>query len=452
MRDVKIVSTLDGGDIEIQGNDIATVNGVENVPFLAMFGGDSWCLNFLTDKKFQSQTEKKLLEVVLNSAGRQEILDAVNADMSFLNDIPGTTWQAAVTLEAPNRIRINVGINGQQFETLWNPKPAESRAVIPAICPIITGLTVDSSAATSITFSWDENSAVGYQWAVSTINTAPSSGTDTTADSIIATGLTPGIRYYVFVRSKCADDFYSAWASTSVITVATAPITTGLVLELYSFQNITRSGTDVDSWNDSTANNNDLIPVTPSSPAQYAANVYGTLPAIVFNNAVASQAMYTPTDLVGVSGESAITVFTLSSDPEATATNYLWSYSDIPASVTAGEVEAYQSTAVGINFVARGNVGIQSGTNGDELLVPKVTAITLDFTQPAATEGNIFVAGSDASYVAGTTSNNTGTMSSAPFWIGQGDVSIGSVLVYNRRLSPSEITTITDYLTTLFGL
>lgn len=450
MRDIKIISTLDGGDLVKQGNDIATVSGVENVPFLAMFGGAGWCLNFVTDRPFQSRTETVLRSVVLNSEGRLKIQEAVNADLAFLNEITGTTWNTVISLEAPNYVRIGVTINGQQFDTLWNPTMPADQVALVAICPVITGLTVDAAPATSITFSWAASTVEGYQWHVSTVNTAPSSGTDTTANSITQTGLVPGVRYYIFVRSKCADGFFSAWVSTSVTTEAVAPITSGLVIELYSFQGVSRSGTSIDVWLDQTTNNNDLIPSNLSNQPQYEAAVFGVLPAITFDNSSSAQTLLTAADVVGVAGQSGITVFIVSITQDVPSSSYLWSYADIPGSVTAGEVEAYQSTSIGYNFVARGNVSLQSGSNADTPTAANVTALLIDFTQPAADEATIYVNGSNASYVPGTTSENTGTFSSAPMHMGQGNVQVGAMLVYNRALSPSEVTTITNYLTDLF--
>lgn len=450
MRDIKIISTLNGGDLVQQGNDLATVSGVENVPQLAMFGGESWCLNFLTDKPFQSKTEATLRSVVLNSEGRVKIQQAVNEDLAFLNDIAGTTWDTTVSLEAPNWVRIGVTINGQLFETLWNPTTPPDKVVLTAICPLVTGLTVVSTTATSITVSWDASSVEAYEWRVLTINTAPPNGTETTSNLVTRVGLTPGTTYYVFVRSKCADGFFSAWVSVSAVTTAVAPITSGLVLELYSFQGVTRTGTDVSAWLDQTTNNNDLEPASLSSVPEYEASVFGTLPAITFDDSVADQVLQTSADMTGLSGQSGITFVTFSNTLDATATKYLWAYADSPGAVAAGEVEAYQSTGSGVNFVARGNVNIFSGSNGDTPLTANVIALTIDFTQPAADEGNIYINGSDAGYTPATTSENTGTMSAAPLHVGQGKAQIGAILVYNRVLSPSEITTITNYLTDLF--
>lgn len=450
MRDIKIISTLDGGDLVQQGNDIATVSGVENVPFLAMFGGASWCLNFLTNKPFQSRTETVLRSVVLNSEGRLKIQEAVDADLAFLNDIAGTTWSTTVALEAPNHVRIGVTINGQLFETLWNPTMPAEQVSLTAICPLITGLTVISTSASTITVGWDASTVEAYEYRLLLVNVAPPSGTETTANTVVFTDLSPGLTYYIFVRSKCAEGFYSAWVSVSAVTTAVAPITSGLVIELYSFQGVTRTGTDVDVWVDQTANNNDLEPGDIANPPQYEAAVFGTLPSITFDRTVAEQSLVTAADVVGVSGQSGITVFTVSITQDVISSNYLWSYSDVPGGVLAGEVEAYQSTSIGYNFIGRGNVNLQSGSNADTPTATNVTALLIDFTQPAADEATIYVNGSDASYVPGTTSENTGTFSSAPMYVGQGNVQIGAMLVYNRALSPSEITIITNYLTDLF--
>jgi hypothetical protein len=40
MFDLAIIETGDGGDYQLKGNDLAVVNGSENMPYIAMFGGN----------------------------------------------------------------------------------------------------------------------------------------------------------------------------------------------------------------------------------------------------------------------------------------------------------------------------------------------------------------------------------------------------------------------------
>lgn len=130
MTDLKLIQTLSGGELVQLGNDLATVHGIENTPFLAMFGGTDWCGNFLTDKPFNARTEKKLATTPLSSAGRAEIEDTVRLDMAYLNDIPGTVWDASVTITGPKKVDIGITINGVLFSYLWNPNNETDENII----------------------------------------------------------------------------------------------------------------------------------------------------------------------------------------------------------------------------------------------------------------------------------------------------------------------------------
>lgn len=66
------------------------------------------------------------------------------------------------------------------------------------------------------------SSPAGYEYAVTTSNVAPSSGTYTTSPIVNVTGLNPAdILYYVYARSVCSGTGNSSWFSTS-FTTATA--------------------------------------------------------------------------------------------------------------------------------------------------------------------------------------------------------------------------------------
>lgn len=122
MTDLLIYETGMGGDLLLRGNDLVGVAGYENAPYLAMFGGSDWCGNFLIpNNPFNSQTETVLRNVNLNSAGRVAVEEAIKADLSFLNDIPGTKWSVSTTIAGNNRLEINISINGKQFNYVWNP-------------------------------------------------------------------------------------------------------------------------------------------------------------------------------------------------------------------------------------------------------------------------------------------------------------------------------------------
>lgn len=117
-----------GGDIQLLGNDLAVVNGNENQVYLALFGGnveqntpavilsntqqkDYWGNNLFwrndTERQFNSNTERTLNTVPLNSAGRLKIENAVNDDLKFLKD-NGATVTVNVTLPGINTVKINI--------------------------------------------------------------------------------------------------------------------------------------------------------------------------------------------------------------------------------------------------------------------------------------------------------------------------------------------------------
>jgi hypothetical protein len=109
------------------------------------------------------------------------------------------------------------------------------------LCPATTIPVVSAITASSATISWTAVSgASGYEYAVSTSATPPSSGTATASLTYNASGLTPGTLYYAHVRTQCGAGIFSSWSSTSFTTTCTAP--TGL-----SVTNI-NSSADI-SWN-----------------------------------------------------------------------------------------------------------------------------------------------------------------------------------------------------------
>lgn len=125
--DIKIIETGNGGDLVFLKNDFEVVNGIENMPYLGMFGGnkaqttpdavdgdrkDWWANNLLmqadTSIQMNSITEKILDVVNLTSSGRVEIENAIKEDLKFLSDV--ATITVTVTIVATDRIDINLKI------------------------------------------------------------------------------------------------------------------------------------------------------------------------------------------------------------------------------------------------------------------------------------------------------------------------------------------------------
>ena len=106
--DLEITETLNGGDLQLSGNDLKMVFSYENMPYLAMFGGNpgqitdnnkpsdendlSWWGNTLlfnaeTENQMNSYTEFILKNVALNSSGASRIVDSIKKDLEFLSNV-----------------------------------------------------------------------------------------------------------------------------------------------------------------------------------------------------------------------------------------------------------------------------------------------------------------------------------------------------------------------------
>lgn len=143
MIDLKIYDTDDGGDIFLRGNDMVTVEGFVNMPYIAMFGGnvkentparrevgqqafDYWGNAFLANEAIQynSNTERVLQEVALSSSGRILIEEAVKKDLQFMQAFAEVTISVEVT--GNDKIQINIKIQepdnlqAKQFVYVWD--------------------------------------------------------------------------------------------------------------------------------------------------------------------------------------------------------------------------------------------------------------------------------------------------------------------------------------------
>ena len=141
--DVAIIETLNGGDISKLGNDVALALGFENMPYIAMFGGNpqqstpsiriggeqnfDWFGNvFESDPVVQtnSSTERTLRNVALNSAGRVSIEQAVNTDLQFMKAF--AIVNVSVSIISDDRVQIDIEIieptnkQNKNFRYIWD--------------------------------------------------------------------------------------------------------------------------------------------------------------------------------------------------------------------------------------------------------------------------------------------------------------------------------------------
>lgn len=122
-KDILLYESGDGGEMSIQSNDLALAETLYMQIYLAMFGGNveentktsylvneerfDWWGNTLffdneKSKQFNSNTERTLKNVTLNSSGRLEIIRAMNEDLSYLNDV--LDFSVDVQLQDINKI------------------------------------------------------------------------------------------------------------------------------------------------------------------------------------------------------------------------------------------------------------------------------------------------------------------------------------------------------------
>lgn len=170
MIDLQLVETGNGGDILLNGNDLAQVMGFENMPYLAMFGGnlaastpqtrpageqafDWWgnalLMPSLPSQQFNSQTERTLNNVALTSGNLITIQNAVNADIEFMKDFADIT--ITVSIIGVNKIRIDLTIqepgalSAKIYQYIWDGMAQDLQGnspsyVVPSSLPVQNGL------------------------------------------------------------------------------------------------------------------------------------------------------------------------------------------------------------------------------------------------------------------------------------------------------------------------
>lgn len=156
--DVKLVETLNGGDLEFLNRDMATVLGLGNMPYLAMFGGnvgfptpvtrleseqafDWWGNTALMPRQkaiqFNSYTENALKTVSLTSQGRLRIEEAVKKDLQFM--APFAKVSVEVTIIGVDKVKIYIALQepdnlqAKEFIYIWDGTRLDLGTSLPAV-------------------------------------------------------------------------------------------------------------------------------------------------------------------------------------------------------------------------------------------------------------------------------------------------------------------------------
>lgn len=148
--DFKLIENGNGGDFENKSRDLKIIEGFENMPYLAMFGGsieqdtpqdreenvqyfdwfgNSLFLNETPELQFNSLTERTLNNVALNSFGRSQIEQAVNKDLEFMKEFADLTIN--VEIQSDDKVRIEIlvdepnNLQNKQFVFIWDATELE---------------------------------------------------------------------------------------------------------------------------------------------------------------------------------------------------------------------------------------------------------------------------------------------------------------------------------------
>ncbi len=109
--DILIYESGDGGDFRLVNGDLDTISSLTNQVYLALFGGnieqsttadiedgeirEDWWGNELLDIPYNSDFERTLNNVVLNSYGLKQLEDAGMEDMKYFTDFADITTTAS---------------------------------------------------------------------------------------------------------------------------------------------------------------------------------------------------------------------------------------------------------------------------------------------------------------------------------------------------------------------
>ena len=149
MSDIQLIESFDGGDLVQIGNDLSVIDGLQNMVYLALFGGnerqstkdfnedeerfDYWANELLYENtpeiQFNSETERTLNNVSLNSKGRLLIEQSVNKDLQFMQDFSNIS--VSVSIVGVDRVQITVNLRepneleSNEFTYIWNATDGE---------------------------------------------------------------------------------------------------------------------------------------------------------------------------------------------------------------------------------------------------------------------------------------------------------------------------------------
>ncbi len=145
--DLEIRESGNGGDLRLNGNDLATTDGLFNMPYLGLFGGnveqetlpdtasvpgvlnlDWWGNNLLLQDQpeiqFNSEFERGLNQIALTTSGRAELESIVGRDLEFLRQL--SDLEFSISLTGNDKLELDISftepedLQEQNFKFLWD--------------------------------------------------------------------------------------------------------------------------------------------------------------------------------------------------------------------------------------------------------------------------------------------------------------------------------------------
>lgn len=154
--DLNLLATGDGGDVLLKGHDLSVVYGWQNMPYMALFGGnveqstpalvlpeeqrkDYWGNALFhpnePELQFNSLTEQILMNVELSSSGRLQIERAVKKDLEFMQAF--AIVEVEVSITGIDRIQILIrftkpdGLQQREFIFIWDNTTSSLTYIAP---------------------------------------------------------------------------------------------------------------------------------------------------------------------------------------------------------------------------------------------------------------------------------------------------------------------------------
>ena len=144
-RDLNIYESGDGGELTLLSGDLVLAESLLQTIYIHLFGGnikastlgneiqseerfDYWANELVfknkKNKQFNSETERVLSQVAINSSGRLKIQKAVEQDLVFLEKI--VNLETNIVILSTDKIEINILLNSisnqsdKQLQFIWD--------------------------------------------------------------------------------------------------------------------------------------------------------------------------------------------------------------------------------------------------------------------------------------------------------------------------------------------